>query len=748
MSSPLLWGPNNTSNNLQNKFKLATGSTLGIGLDVWTTSTAYIVNDLVTYGQQIYSCLTAHTSSTYLETDMAGTSPKWRIVNTQTSTQNLMTFGMDFEDNDIGGWTACGCATVTNGLLASVGSGGAIFSSTNGGRAKGANTTSPAVVSSGQLDGSYSLNFATSGAGTIGDMYISSAYKIPIAFQSTVLQVKFKYKVVSGTPVMAGTSSNTYAAAIYDVDNNSWMPLVGAFNFVQSSGVGTFTGTTQVPYNSTQFQIAIYNPIAPTGASSLYVDDFYVGPQVTATGPAIGDSKLYTPTLSTATGSITNTTASAYWMQVGQNIKINGQITFSAASAAFTTLYVSLPSGFSVNDSAIASSNQIFCGIVRFGDTGVNNYLGVVRYVKSSAKIELVSTVTNTSDAGSSADPAIQTAISNTTPFTYNSGDIIDFSFELPIAGWSSNSVMSADTDTRVIAARFYRNTTQTGVNTNATSVKVNLDTIQNDPTGAVNIGSSRFEVKTTGWYEITGSVAIGATNVVAGSYYQAAIAVDGSLVTYGPTLYVAASKGFRGTVYYKNYFTAGQYIELYFYGDGNNSINTLTISAGVGTTYLEVSRLSGPAVITATDTVAASYTMSAGGTNVPNNVQTNLTSTYVTYLKVHDRTGSFNTSTGVYTCPVSGIFNFFAIIEFNANATGTRYINFAQSGSITRNRNIAFAASTTAASSMVLSGGCDLECLAGDQIVISVTQSSGVTLQVCTAGGRYNYLDIKRVGN
>jgi hypothetical protein len=495
-------------------------------------------------------------------------------------------------------------------------------------------------------------------------MYISSAYKIPIAFQSTVLQVKFKYKVVSGTPVMGGTSSNTYAAAIYDVDNNAWMPLAGAFNFVQSSGVGTFTGTTQVPYNSTQFQIAIYNPIAPTGASSLYLDDFYVGPQVTATGPAMSDAKLYTPTLSTATGSITNTTASAYWMQVGQNIKVNGQITFSAASAAFTTLYVSLPSGFSVNDSAIASSNQIFCGIVRFGDTGVNNYLGVVRYVKSSAKIELVSTVTNTSDAGSSADPAVQTAISNTTPFTYNSGDIIDFSFELPIVGWSSNSVMSADTDTRVVALSRACGTQISVPNTTYTYIdftSANVDThgawrsgvSYNSGTGAWTT-SPAYVVPVAGIYHINCSFLFGPST---GSK-QVLINKNGS--SFGNSANDATTTSSTTiTTSATGSFVAGDLIQVALWQNSGAGV-TEPGSISAAWSHLEIQRLSGPAVITATDTVAAFYQSSSTALS-----STAAAITYAT--KVNDTTGSYSGST--YTAPVVGVYNISALIAINFTA-------------------------------------------------------------------------------
>jgi hypothetical protein len=57
---------------------------------------------------------------------------------------------------------------------------------------------------------------------------------------------------------MGGTSSNTYAVAIYDVANNAWFGAAGVFNFTQSSGVGKAVGTFQTLTTSTSIQIFIY----------------------------------------------------------------------------------------------------------------------------------------------------------------------------------------------------------------------------------------------------------------------------------------------------------------------------------------------------------------------------------------------------------------------------------------------------------------------------------------------------------
>jgi len=593
------------------------------GVSAWGASTPYSVGDLVTYGIFIYSCLTSHTSSSTMETDLAGTSPKWKIVNTQPTTQNLMTYGADFECGDTSGWTAVGCATVTNGLLVSAGSGGAAFSAANGGRTKGANTTSPAVVSSGQLDGLYSLNFATSGAGTIGDMYISSTYKIPIAYQSTVLQVKFKYKVVSGTPVMSGTSSNTYAAAIYDIDNNSWstMALVGNFNFVQSSGVGTFTGTFQVPYNSTQFQIAIYNPVAPTGASSLYVDDFYVGPQITSTGPAISDLKAYTPTLT----NFGNGTAALCYKQEGNLCKIKG-ILLVGSSLPTGQIKFTLPTGLSADFTYLTKG---LTGIDAFQKVGLATSYAPGFYSAAIIR-DNTSLTTFYFNGETSAGFGGNADWSNVAPTTWTVSDVITVDMEIPISGWSSNTVMSADTDTRVVSAQVY------GAAANVTALNpVIYPTKIKDDFNCYSTTTGKVTVPVTGYYQV--STTIVGTFAAASTLY---CYIDGSNQSQ-PLGYSTTVAGHGNATYYA---TAGQTIDV------RCSQNITSISA---TTGLSIQRLSGPAVIAAADSIIENWCDTAGG---------NITSsgnTVVFNSKNVSQTGSYNSSTGIFTAPVSANYSF-----------------------------------------------------------------------------------------
>lgn len=396
----------------------------GGGVSAWAASTAYTAGNLVTYGGQVFTCLANNTSGSTIEADIA--LGYWKQINTQTNAPNLMLAGTDFENNTVGGWTAVGCATITNGLPACNGSGAAAFSSSNGGRAKGGNTTAPAIVSSGQLSGSYSLNLATSGAGTIGDMYISQPFSISISQQAKVLSFKFNYKNVTGAPVLSGTSANTYAIGVYDIANNTWLGIAGQFNIVQGTGVGVATGTFQTNSNSTSLQLAVYSPVAPVGASAFYLDDFYVGPQITASGPAISDWVAYTPAF---VGFGTPSAVNFRSRQVGDTLEVQG--TFTTGTSTAVTASISL--GYNgVNGGVVTSS----VGTQNSGywTSAVIGQGGAVFTATGSSVVTFG--LVDASTAGWSTDILGS---------TIGTGKTVTLFFSSRISGWSSNSQRSSD---------------------------------------------------------------------------------------------------------------------------------------------------------------------------------------------------------------------------------------------------------------------------------------------------------------
>lgn len=141
--------------------------------------------------------------------------------------------------------------------------------------------------------------------------------------------------------------------------------------------------------------------------------------------------------------------------------------------------------------------------------------------------------------------------------------------------------------------------------------------------------------------------------------------------------------------------------------------------------------------VFASSETVSCRYT-SASGQSISNN-----TTTIAVYgTKVKDSTGSYNSSTGVYTASVSGDFRVTAGWLFNFNATGTRQLLLYKNGSF---YSVLFEINPAGSSSMF--GSDKVQLLAGDTADVRVYQNSGGALTQYTSG-LYNYLSIERTGN
>ena len=677
----------------------------------WTASTVYATGAVVQYSKNLYICPVGFTSGASFEADAATGS--WTLLNQPILSQNIVNIGSNFEDNDVAGWTATGCATVTNGLPVSVGSGAAAFTATNGGRTKGANTTAPAIVSSGQISGKYSLNLATSGAGTIGDGYISQAYPIDIKFQSKVVQFSFNYKVVSGSPVMSGTSANTYAVAIYDIANNAWIIPAGVFNFVQSSGVGCCSGTFQTASNSTALQIFVYSPVAPTGASSLYLDDFYMGLQIVAQGATIGDSKddstKFTPDAA-AFGTISS--KSIWTRRVGD--RLMGEGYFIAGTTTGTVATITM-SGYSIDVNKIPPTTQVLkvgrWKRVTSGASPTGSYV-------AGAAGHLYVTIAN---------PTIlyfaDTTVSNTytnaaTTSIINTSDGVNLDFDIPIVGWSSNSVMSQDTDTRIVVAEM-SSTASTSIN-NTTWTIVPFGTVVEDSHGAYSTGTNLYTVPVTGRYRITSLISW--SSGTSGSRYTAVYKNGAYLVNMGVATRTGDNINSGGAI--TRNFNAGDTIGIYvWHNDGGAlTLSSNNISSNQCVNSFIVERLSGPAVVSSTESVNAaltgSYTLSG--------------STIIMPTKTYDSHGAYNVSTGSYLVPVSGVYNICVKLNTNANnAVIAAYVNGTQRIDL---------GITMPSSNGHGMGSGSIKVVAGDSITI---QNAGAT-----ANGSNQYLSIDRVGN
>jgi len=294
--------------------------------------------------------------------------------------------------------------------------------------------------------------------------------------------------------------------------------------------------------------------------------------------------------------------------------------------------------------------------------------------------------------------------------------------FTVPILGWSSTVQMSNDTDTRVVAAKYYVGTT----NSPGANLPINFDSKLTDTHNAVTTGSSwRFTAPVPGTY----CVAVHTQQDTATAYgvrvYKNATLTE--------ILYYSASGGatYSGSTLID--LVAGDYIDIR--PDAAGGIRGSATPAYLSA--VSINRLSGPSAIAASETVAARYTNTAGTT-----ITNSLTSVPFA-TRAYDSHGSFSTPT--YTVPVAGKYRVSAVLSTQSVTLATTnefQVQIFKTGTMAAN---AFTLGNGAANGQSVQVHTTIDCLAGDTLDVRARISSSVALST-TANN--NFICIERIGN
>lgn len=653
--------------------------------------------------------LNTTTGKQYRKND-SGSSTNWSEIGSGAGTKNYIQKGT-FDSASTSGWSLASSTLDATTKLPNQASGAW--------GAASANLSITTVGSGSQLSLSgYSLSLVSSAATVAGNMLVSDAITLDAEAQASIQTFSFFYKVASGAANgnFSGTSSNSIGVAIYDVTNSAWIDPAGRYNIVQNSLVGKCAGTFQVPATCTSVRLAVYFPNASSGAITVYLDDFVLGPQVVQYGAPVTDWQDYTPTLT----NIGNATSSAQWRRIGDSIEIRGRVTIGS-SLPTGSLTIGVPSGITL-DTSSSSTTTGFCATgTAAGVAGT--HLG--RIVRGSTSVTL------SGDDGSSFWTA-------TVPVTWQANDTIDFLMSCKVVGWTSSVSMSNDTDTRVISAFAQRGSNQ--AITGATNT-VNFDSVNWDNSSAITTGASwKFTAPISGYYTFNGLIESISTIWAAGNRITAFLYKNGSSELYvgakrfDAAITTLATFPFQGMLYLK----AGDYVHINLDTSVATSINS--------SSYIAISRLSGPSVIAASETVAAHYqsNKTTALTGTPTQIDFN--------SKEYDSHNAVTTGASwKFTAPISGKYLIKSKIETSstaASAVTNRYsIRVYINGVLYEVLGVT-TANITSATIKDLGGSTTVNLIAGDYIDVRISASNsgdGHSLSGTLSG---NHLSIERVGN
>jgi hypothetical protein len=566
----------------------------------------------------------------------------------------------------------------------------------------GAATVTWTRTTSSPLSGQGSFLF-TKGASNLQGQGASYDFTIDAKDKAKVLQINMDYIISSGSffaPIAAGNFSDL-TVWVYDV-TNAILIQPSSINFTSSSTTisDKFSATFQTASNSVSYRLIIHVGTTSASAYTLMFDNIQISPSIYVYGSPISGEFSYTPSIG-GVGIPTN--ISFYWRRVGNKIDIRG--TFTTGTVTANPLTISLPSGLNIDSSKLSSSGNIF-GYLWIANTSANQF----------KKVPLIATSASTTTLFAGRD---EYAVAASYTSAGINGSTVLGSVEpesikiegLPIAGWDSSVQMSDSTDTRIVD--FVGFASGNALTANVTNIA--FTTVKDTHAGWSGIA---YTVHVPGDYNVS-------TFIVGPSTSTMAVYVNSSI--YRSIAYVVAGAGGSGSLIIPN-LKSGDSISL-----RSNASQTISSSSDYS---LNISRISGPASIAATESVNARYYASA----------TSISGSLATVVWTTKDFDSHNAlASGVFTCPTSGKYQ----VNTGIQVSGTIVLNSALVLEIQKNSTAVTQYQTFAGGAVTAQEGqlSDIiSCIAGDTIRVQV--SSGATTPIIASSNTKNFISISRVGN
>jgi hypothetical protein len=470
-------------------------------------------------------------------------------------------------------------------------------------------TTSGEILSS-----TASFKLAKSAANGQGEG-VSCAFTVDRAGASTPTKISFNYQ----TTTNFSYANNDVVVYVYDVSAST---LIQPTPYTLD-GSGKFVGEFQTNSNtSTSYRLIFMVATTNATAYDFIFDNVVVYPNQNQSQLLLQD-KQYTLSLSgTNSFSTTRAVGVPYKTKDGTwRFRLNLRGTISSASSGTITV-----SGVTAKN----VSNFYQAVSITGGSTG-----GTADFIPGSSNIEYSMTSNNTSLL-ISGDIELDSVPTIT--------DFVDY---YPVS-------LSDGAETRVAAARITDVVNGTSASSFSTIV---FQTKAFDTHSAYSTGTGLYTVPITGKYKIGASVLMN-TSVSAGNFSEISIYQNNSQIE-------KVQKRHEGTVSSNYSMTisntldciAGDTLDIRVQSNGTSP----TLASGVPYNQLDISRISGPATIAASEKVYAEYTTAAGQT------MTSATDTTVDFgTKVLDSHGAVTVGgSWVFTAPKNSEYIVLAAIQY-----------------------------------------------------------------------------------
>lgn len=539
---------------------------------------------------------------------------------------------------------------------------------------------------------------------------VSYDFTIDAVDATKVMQCSFEYKINSGT-----FADNDMSVWLYDI-TNAVVIQPAPYLIKNVLTAGEKLGFQFQASTSTSYRLILHVGSTSAVAYSLKLDNFTVGPQAKLYGSPItdeiDDSAAFT---FTSLGTVTN--------KLVETSRRGDKLYIRCAVTAGTTTATALTLDFTKYSIATANFNSTFTkvGHGEYQSTGTNSVgtasLSVFVDSAQPNKLFFANTVSGNALVKSNGD-------------VLGSTNKLSFTCEIPILGWSSSVLMSNDANTRVTEFRAIGTPTG-GLTGSFTDVIV--PTVSSDTNAGYNASTGVYTIQVPGYYVFNAVLGVLGTYGSGGSQETRLLKNGATNEAYSFNPSAAGVTLVQGQMASAPIScVAGDTFKLQALTTGTSP----SYSATGGINFFGAQMISGPAQITASETVSMYY-QDTSGTSF-----SNATFTTLAYnLKDHDTHGIY--SGGTATIPVSGKYWIQAHVNFSANSTGLRAIRIRKNGTTSYGEQDSGAFS---GANQTVFCQAVLNLIAGDTITIQPFQSSGGSLAIDT-GAHLNGLSIFKVG-